>query len=85
VTIARADQRPNCEVSAWSVRLAPPTIPIPLVPPDPDIALALAPLVARCHELARYDRTLDYSKALGLPLSAEDLEWAERIARGRQG
>lgn len=82
VTLARSGRRPDCEVSAWSIRLAPPTIPIPLASPDPDIPLALAPLVARCYKRGRYDRTLDYSRPLGLPLSADDQAWADGLIRG---
>ncbi len=82
VTIARAGNRPICEVSAWSVRQAPPTVPIPLQAPDPDVPLGMARLVQRAYERGRYERALDYSKALELPLHEEDRQWVEETARG---
>ena len=33
-------------------------------------------------ERARYERSIDYTAPMKLPLSAEDRAWAERIARG---
>jgi hypothetical protein len=78
--IARAERRPDCEVFAWTVRDPLPTIPIPLLPPDPDLRIALGPLFASVYERARYSRSLRYRAALTLPLAPEDRAWAEEVA-----
>ena len=35
--LSRADRRPDADVYAWTVRDPLPSIPIPLLPPDPDV------------------------------------------------
>ncbi len=79
--VSRSDRRPQSDVYAWSIRRALPTIPIPLLPPDPDIPLALEPLFAQTYEDARYELLVDYTRSLDLPLVAADLEWAEMLGR----
>ena len=48
--VARAERRPDCDVYAWSIRQALPTIPIPLKVLDPDIFLNLAGSFALAYE-----------------------------------
>ncbi len=66
---------------AWSVRRALPTIPIPLVPPDPDVPLDLAAVFATAYERGRYARSLDYAAALAAPMADEDRTWAGDVIR----
>jgi hypothetical protein len=80
--VARAEDRPDCEVYAWSIREAPPVIRVPLKAPDPDANLALGPLFAQTFDRGRYSRHIDYSTPLLLPLRTEDREWALERARG---
>ena len=80
--VARAECRPNCEVYSWSVRQPLPTIPVPLMAPDPDILLDLADLFATAYARGRYSRLIDYKAPLTLPLAPEDRDWAEKRARG---
>lgn len=75
--VARGERMPECSVYAWSVRDPLPTIPVPLLPPDADVPLDLAPLFATAYQRGRYGRTLKYGVPLGLPLSADSLLWAE--------
>jgi hypothetical protein len=79
--VARAGRRPDCEVYAWSMRDRLPTIPVPLLAPDPDVPLDLAELVAPAYEHGRYARRLRYERPLTLPLRAEDRAWAEGLAQ----
>jgi hypothetical protein len=74
--VSRAGRRPDCDVYGWSVRLAPPPIPLPLDPPDPDLMLDLASLYATAHDRGRYARKIRRDRPLGLPLAAADLAWA---------
>ena len=80
--VARAERRPDCDVFAWPIRRALPTIPIPLLAPDPDILIDLGPIYASVYQEANYDRTINYKTPLTLPLAPEDLGWAEGIAKG---
>jgi hypothetical protein len=79
--ISRAEWRPMSDVYPWSIRDQLPSIPIPLMAPDPDIALDLAAIFATVYQRARYERSIDYTAPLSLPLSAEDRAWAEALAR----
>lgn len=79
--VARAESRPGCDIYAWSIRQPLPTIPIPLLPPDPDVPLDLATVFATAYDRGRYARILDYGAPLGLPLAPEDLAWVEQTAR----
>lgn len=69
------------DVYAWSIRDPLPTIPIPLLAPDPDIPLDLAAIFATVFQRGRYDRSIDYSAPLGLPLAPDDRTWAEELAK----
>jgi hypothetical protein len=80
VIVWRTEQRPRADVYSWSIRDRLPTIPIPLVLPDPDILLDLAEIFATVYERGRYDRSIDYQMPLSLPLRASDRVWAEERA-----
>jgi hypothetical protein len=69
--VSRAEWRPMSDVYAWSIRDPLPTIPIPLMAPDPDIPLDLAAIFQTVYQRARYERSIDYKAPLGLPLSPE--------------
>ena len=79
--VARADQRPDCDVYAWTIHDPLPRIPIPLLAPDPDVILDLGPVFATSYENGRYARLIDYSAPLTLVRKAEDRKWAEGVAR----
>jgi hypothetical protein len=80
VIVSRTEQRPRADVYSWSIRDRLPTIPIPLVLPDPDVLLDLAAIFATVYERGRYDRSIDYRMPLSLPLRASDRIWAEERA-----
>jgi Protein of unknown function (DUF4058) len=79
--VSRAERRFLSETSTWTIRDPLPTIPIPLLAPDPDIPLDLAAIFQTVYQRARYERSIKYKAPLGLPLSPEDRAWAEAIAR----
>jgi Protein of unknown function (DUF4058) len=78
--VARLERRPDCDVFAWTVRDRLPTIPIPLLAPDPDIVLDLAPAFASVYERGRYARLIKYEAPLNLPLSPDARAWAAEVA-----
>ena len=80
--VSRADRRLDCDVYAWSIRQPIPPIPLPLDPPDPDLPLGSGR--GLCDDLR--ERLLPSqdpatTSPLGLPLSPDDLAWAEATAR----
>jgi hypothetical protein len=80
--VARADQRPDCEVYAWTIRQAVPAIPIPLHHPDPDVWINLAEVFTLTYDRGRYTRSIDYATAPQLPLSGVDATWVQQVAEG---
>jgi hypothetical protein len=62
VMLSRADQRPKVEV--WPIQLQErlPTIPIPLLEPDPDVALELKAAVTAVYERGGFSVVIDYQQ-----------------------
>ena len=82
VFLSRFTRHPHTEV--WSIQLREPlpTVPVPLLPPDPDVPLSLQKAIDACFDLVRYhERLLDYTQPLPLPLDAEDAEWVESVVK----
>jgi hypothetical protein len=79
--VSRADRRPISDVFSWSIRDPLPTIPVPLMAPDADISLDLATVFNTVYQRGRYERSIDYSAPLELPLGPKDHAWAEKQAR----
>jgi hypothetical protein len=82
--VARGDRRPDCDVYAWTIHQPSPTIRLPLLAPDPEITVNLADVLANAYNKGRYDRSIDYSAPLTVPLAPEDRAWAEERARAAQ-
>jgi hypothetical protein len=76
--VCRRHEAPRCTV--WPAHfLRPlPILSIPLAAPDPDISLALQPLVDAVYARSHYDRDLDYRRALHPLLSPSDAAWPEQ-------
>jgi hypothetical protein len=56
-------------------------IPIPLLAPDPDLALNLQELFAFAYDRGRYRRKLNYSTPPSVALSEDDLQWAAGLVK----
>jgi hypothetical protein len=83
--VSRGDRRPDCDVYAWPLRNTLPAIPIPLLPPDPDVWLDLASVFATTYERGRYARSLDYAAPPPVSLDDETRRWVMERARGGNG
>jgi hypothetical protein len=82
VFLSRFTRRPHTEVWPIQLRDKLPTVPVPLLPPDPDVPLALQTAIESCFELVGYQRLLDYDQPPPLPsLSQEDSEWMEAMVK----
>ena len=80
VFLRRFTRRPVSEVWPVGLRESLPTVPVPLLPPDPDMPLQLQAAVEACFELVGYERLLDYTQPPPPPpINADDLSWV----RGR--
>ncbi|MCB1192698.1 MAG: DUF4058 family protein [Leptospiraceae bacterium] len=76
VFLSRFTHRPATSVWPIELRETLPSVPVPLLPPDPDIILDLQTALEDCFKLVGYQRLLDYSIEPPPPLFSEsDLEW----------
>jgi predicted DNA-binding transcriptional regulator AlpA len=58
-----------------------PTIPIPLLPGDPDTFLDLQQALTTVYDLIGYDLAVDYQRPPEISLPAETTAWAESRIR----
>jgi len=83
--VSRAGRRPVTGV--WPIALTSelPTIPVPLLPGDPDLELDLQQVVSTAYDQYNFDLAVDYANPPEVPLDLSDQEWANRqIARWKQ-
>jgi hypothetical protein len=82
--VSRTENRPMAEVFSWLIRDSLPTIPVPLMAPDSDIALDLSKVFKTVYRRGQYQRSIDYHAPLQLPLSAKDRGWAQKQAQAHR-
>jgi len=80
--ISRWDRRPDCQVYHWTMQQSLPPIPIPLLPPDPDVWIDLGAVFRTTYERGRYGRSIDYSAPPPMALDRARLAWVTERARG---
>jgi hypothetical protein len=83
--VSREETAPRCRVwPAYFDRPLPP-IPIPLSRPDPDITLALQPLIETICRRGRYEEEIGYDQPLTPPLGPEEEAWLrQRLQAGTE-
>jgi len=79
--VCRKDQAPRCTVWPASHKRPLPSLVAPLLPPDPDVAVSIQPLVEAIYARSRYAIDIDYHKSLRPPLSAADQAWLDERLR----
>jgi hypothetical protein len=79
VMVCKAGERPRSSVWPISVRQPLPTIPIPLLPPDPPVPLDMGQALRTAYERARYDLRVDYRQPPVPPFSPADAVWVEAL------
>jgi hypothetical protein len=77
--VSRRPNRPHVDVYSWSLRCPLPAVPIPLGPSDADATLDLQAAFTAAYDAAGYDYSLDYSRPVEPPLSAEDAAWVQEV------
>lgn len=78
-SIARAQQRPDCQVYHWTLRQALPTLPVPLRPPDADLQIDLGAVFATVYGRAKFFRRVDYRGPLPEFVGGADRQWVEEV------
>jgi Protein of unknown function (DUF4058) len=81
--VSRIDDRPDVDVWPFALRDPMPTIPIPLLKPDPDIALNLKAVLDQTYDAIGLAHRLYYRKPEP-PLSPADAEWAKQFLPKRR-
>ncbi len=82
VYLSRAQRRPFTHVWAMALQDTLPTVPTPLLPPDPDAPLDLQTAVDACFALVGYERLIDYTAAPPPPeLPDADRSWIDARLR----
>ena len=84
VFIGRVGRKPKCQVIAWPWRTKLPTIPIPLLPEDPEATLDLDAAFASAYEPSLYSRRLPYAEPLVPPLPAPEEAWVRDRLKAAQ-
>jgi hypothetical protein len=84
ITVFRRHLAPACDVWAAFTTRPLPRIAIPLDPPDPDVVVALQPIVDTIYELSRYAVQIRYDRPLDPPLSPEEAALAAQAAALRR-
>jgi hypothetical protein len=79
VMVCKAGERPRSSVWPITVRQPLPTIPVPLLAPDPPVPLDLGQALRTAYERARYDLRVDYREPPVPPLSSADASWAAAL------
>ena len=72
------------QIYAWPLRHPMPVIEVPLRPPDPDVPLDLSAALTTAYGGGRYDRRLRYNAPPPAAVPADDLRWAEELARSQR-
>lgn len=81
--VAHAARRTECDYWAWDLPDPLPTIPIPLLAPDPDVPIDLGKLVTKAYERGRFGREIDYAAPPPVTLDEERMRWvAQRLQPG---
>jgi hypothetical protein len=82
VYLSRWQRRPWTQIWPIPLREPLPAVPVPLLPPDPDVSLDLQAAIGACFDLVGYERLLDYASPPPPPeLGDEDAAWVAGVLR----
>jgi hypothetical protein len=82
IILSRAERRPVAEIWPLHLQEPLPILPVPLLPPNPDVPLDLGHALATIYDRSGYDLRIDYTQRPPAPaLSAEEQMWLEAHLR----
>jgi hypothetical protein len=81
VLVARAGQRPDATLYAFSIRDPIPRFPVPLRPGDQDVSVNLQSVMHSLYDRARFALRIDYRADPVPPLRPQEAEWADALLR----
>jgi hypothetical protein len=84
IAVFRRQKAPAAEIWPAGILSPLPTIPIPLLPPDADVAVALQPIVNDIFETSRYFDDMKYEEPIKPPLSPEEIRLLSEFLRSRK-
>jgi len=82
ILICRPGRKPGAELASFSIKTPIPTIPVPLLPGDPEPNLDLNDIVHALYDRAGYDLSIDYQQPPVPRLRGKDKSWAATILAG---
>lgn len=83
LTVGRRPNPRECTVwRGYSLRRLP-VIPVPLVPPDPDIPIDLQPMIDTIYRRSRYSGSINYAGQSAVSLLPEERLWLEKQLSAR--
>jgi hypothetical protein len=78
IALSRANRRPNVEVWPVQLRSRLPVVAVPLLEPDPDVALDLGTAVKAVYRRGAYFAQINYQDAIPAPeLTGEEAAWVK--------
>jgi len=82
IYLSRWQRRPLTQVWLLPLHAPLPTVPVPLVPPDPEVPLDMQAAVQACFDLVGYERLFDYTSPPPTPeFNTEDAAWVDEVLR----
>lgn len=81
VYVGRANRRPRGQIITWPLPSPLPTVPIPLLPDDPEVPLDLQAVFRAAYGRSLYDRRLPYEQPLLPTLPPKDETWVRKRLR----
>ncbi len=79
VFVSRAEDRPMIDVWPIALRQSLPTVSVPLLAGDPEIALDVQQAFDNVYDLRGFDLLLDYSQPPEVTLAPEEARWARGV------
>jgi hypothetical protein len=76
VLLSRDETRPISDVWPIALNQSLPTVPVPLLEPDPDVLLDLQLAFTNTYDVMGLDLALDYTQPPTVPLSDNEAAWA---------
>ncbi len=84
IMISPWGERPDADVWPVHIRQRLPTLPIPLLAPDPPAQLDVEEALRIAYQRARYDLRIDYRQPPEPPLAEAEAEWAKTCISRQQ-